>query len=77
MGTQEKPLEPLSMADAVEVLINFGDNYAAGLDGGSTPELDQDLMTACQLMLELLTGKVARPDDVEAVFPYEISFSDA
>lgn len=69
-------IDLLDMKDAIAALVVFGQAYGTACVG-SFEENDQQLMLACQLLLTQLTGLTARPEDVEAVFPHNVTFSDA
>ena len=67
--------ELITRDEAVALIRRFGTTYALaaskGVDGDHEP-----LMQASQVLFDLLTGTAAEPEDIEAIFPYEIRLSD-
>ena len=65
------PTRHLSMKDALKVLCDFGDYYAACLEAGPSPtKLSEEMNSLTARLLETLTGKEPSHGDLFHVMPF-------
>lgn len=65
----------LEMAQAINLLIEFGEAYSLARELNTDTE--SVLCRTTQMLLALLTNQAARPQDVEEVFPHNELLSDS
>lgn len=75
MAPSDSTTQFLSMRDAIDLLVQFGDSYSMATTSADDPE--GHLVAVTQTLLALLTDRAATPEDVEDVLPCTTVLSDA